>query len=204
MNLDAAHQGRRTQLRLSFRTALAFVAIALLAAACGGGSASPGVAKLGTETTTTSASGSPAGNSGAQPSVTLQKAQLAYAVCMRKHGVLNFPDPNLGGGYPDGYMKRINPGSTPYVTGTKDCRPLATAADMAPWTQAQWAAYDIMMLKISDCMRTHGITNFPDPKGGEKGGFRAQTGPIDMGSPQYVAAAKKCNGPPGAPPQRRG
>ena len=180
----------------------AFLVVALLAAACGG-SASPGVAKLGSETTTTSASGSPAGSSGAPPSATLQKAQLAYAGCMRKHGVLNFTDPNVGGGYPDGYMKNINASSTQYVIATKDCRPLATAANMAPWTQAQWAAYDIMMLKISTCMRTHGITNFPDPKGGEEGGFGTAAGPIDVGSPQYAAAAKKCNGPPGAPAQRR-
>jgi hypothetical protein len=121
---------------------------------------------------------------------------------MRKEGVLNFPDPNVGGGYPDGYMKNINAGSTQYATGIKDCRPLATAADMAPWTQSQWAAYDTMMLKISTCMRDHGITNFPDPKGGDKGGFGTPAGPIDQGSPQYAAAAKKCNGPPGAPAQR--
>jgi hypothetical protein len=102
--------------------------VALLAAACGGGAASPGVANVGSKTTTTSASGSPAGNSGSPPSATLQKAQLAYAVCMRKHGVPNFPDPNVGGGYPDGYMKNINASSPEYVSGTKDCRPLTTAA----------------------------------------------------------------------------
>ena len=181
----------------------ALVAIVFLFAACGG-SASPGVANVGSKTTTTLVSGSPAGNSGPAPSPALQRAQLAYAVCMRKHGVLNFPDPNVGGGYPDGYMKNINAQGAPFLTSTKDCRPFATAAGMGPWTQAQWAAYDVMMLKISKCMQANGITNFPDPKGGDQGGFRAGEGLINVGSAQYAAAAKKCDGPPGTPHPRGG
>jgi len=199
---DALHQGRRSPLSRAAFSSFVIIWVALVTAACGG--SAPGVANIGPKPTTTSASGSPAGNSGPQPSATLQRAQLAYAVCMRKHGVLNFPDPNVGGSYPNGYMKDINANATQYLTGTKDCRRLATAAGMAPWTQAQWAAYDIMMLKISDCMHAHGITSFPDPKGGDQGGFRSPAGPIDMSSPLYAAAAKKCNGPPGAPAQRGG
>jgi hypothetical protein len=171
------------------------VGLAFLAVACG---STPGVASLGSSTSSTMG-GSPAGNSGPPPSPAMQRAQLAYAKCMRTHGVLNFPDPKAGGGYPAGYMKNINANSTQYLTATKDCRPLATAAGMSPWTQAQWAAYDAMMLKISTCMRAHGITNFPDPKGGEQGGFGTPASPIDMSSPQYAAAAKACNGPPGTP-----
>jgi hypothetical protein len=176
----------------------AALVVSIIAAACGGGS-SPGVASVGSATSSTAVAGSPAGASGPPPSPALQKAQLAYTNCMRAHGVLSFPDPNVGGGYPDGYMKKIDPNSPQYLAGTKDCRPLARAAGMAPWTQAQWAAYDVMMLKISQCMQAHGITNFPDPRGGEKGGFATPAGPIDMSSPRYAAAAKTCHGPPGMP-----
>ncbi|MGB9112483.1 MAG: hypothetical protein WCF24_07130 [Acidimicrobiales bacterium] len=91
----------------------------------------------------------------------MARAQVAYSVCMRKHGVPNFPDPNAGGGYRGKPFPDQN--SSAYLHATKDCSYLAETAGMAPWTQAQWAAYDAMLLKITDCMRAHGIRNFPDP-----------------------------------------
>jgi len=192
----ARHAGRGKLAKLG-AYALSLAAVALLMAACGGGSPA-GVASLGS-TTSTSGATAAGGNSGSPPSAALEAAQLAYGKCMRAHGVVNFPDPNVGGGYPGGYMKNIQQNSPSYVNGTKDCRPLADAAQMAPWTKAQMAAHDAMMLKISVCMRAHGITNFPDPS--STGGFSVPTGSggFDMSSPQYVAAAKKCNGPPGRP-----
>ena len=49
------------------------------------------------------------------------------------------------------------------------------------------------MLKISECMRAHGITNFPDPTA--TGAFSS---PVSVAKvPGYAAAAKACNGPPG-------
>ncbi|MGO9196511.1 MAG: hypothetical protein ACLQK4_05225 [Acidimicrobiales bacterium] len=180
--------------------ALSLAAAALLLAACGGGPTA-GVANLGTSSGDTSTPTPPGGNSGSPPSAALQAAQLAYSKCMRAHGVVNFPDPNVGGGYPR--VNNLQPDSSSYVNGAKDCRPLADAAQMAPWTKAQMEAHDAMMLKISVCMRAHGITNFPDPNA--SGGFSAPPGGIDMGSPQYAAAAKKCNGPPDrAAPAGRG
>lgn len=182
------------------RTVLVAAAVVLagLAAACGARSG-PGVASVGASSsvsskTSTSQAGAPALTS--VPSLTLQKDQLAYTKCMRAHGVSNFPDPGSGGGYPGDYMRQIDATSPQFLIDTKDCRPLAGAAGMAPWTQSQWAAYDTMLLKISTCMHAHGIANFPDPKGGDKGGFGQPSGPIDSSSPQYVAAAKACHGPP--------
>ena len=173
------------------------VATTLLLAGCTTGSAKPGVANLGSTGTSTPLAASAAGNSGPPPSAKLQKAQLSYSRCMRGHGVVDFPDPKSGGGYPSGYMHSIDPNSSAYVNATKDCRPLEGAAGMAPWTKAQMEAHDAVMLKIAQCMRAHGIVNFPDPDA--QGGFSMQPGTIDESSPQYAAAAKKCNGPPGLP-----
>ncbi len=116
---------------------------------------------------------------------------------MRKNGVPAFPDPESDGGYAGTNLRNIDQNSHAFLTATKDCSYLAKAAGMAPWTQAQWAAYDAMLLKITDCMRAHGISNFPDPKGGEKGGWLSPTTPIDMTSHLYAKAARACNGPPG-------
>ncbi|HZE48029.1 MAG TPA: hypothetical protein VE074_00630, partial [Jatrophihabitantaceae bacterium] len=60
----------------------------VLVAACGGGSAGPGVAQI--KSSTPAASGSTS-SAAAQPSA------VAYAKCMRSHGVPNFPDPSNGG-----------------------------------------------------------------------------------------------------------
>ena len=117
---------------------------------------------------------------------------------MRKNSVLAFPDPVSGGGYAGTNLRNIDQNSHAFVTATKDCSYLAKAAGMAPWTRAQWTAYDAMLLKITDCMRAHGITNFPDPKGGEQGGWRYNPStPLNMTSALYAKAAKACNGPPG-------
>lgn len=50
-------------------------------------------------------------------------------------------------------------------------------------------AADAAALKYANCMRSHGITNFPEPN--SQG--QPQSGPpIDIGSPQYLAAEKAC------------
>src|SRR5690348_10465385 len=65
-------------MRLLVPTALA---VALLAAGCGG-SKSPGVANVAATTTTTSATGA-----------------VAFAACMRSHGVPNWPSPGPDGAF---------------------------------------------------------------------------------------------------------
>ncbi len=56
-------------------------------------------------------------------------------------------------------------------------------------------------VQFADCMRTHGVPNFPDPSAG---GGVVQIGPgsgINAQSPAFVAAQKACNGvlPGGGP-----
>ncbi|HXW79907.1 MAG TPA: hypothetical protein VEJ84_10435, partial [Acidimicrobiales bacterium] len=69
------------------------VALGLSAAACGGGPPRAAVAHIGSPTT--------ASTSLAGPSVTslgeLQSARLAFAQCMRSHGVPEYPDPGSQG-----------------------------------------------------------------------------------------------------------
>ncbi len=187
--------------RLVATSGSALVAVALLFAACGGTSPSGVASVKESSTSSTTPSSAPAGNSGPPPSPALERAQIKYSVCMRKNGVPAFPDPESDGGYGGTDLRNIDQNSHAFVTATKDCSYLAKAAGMAPWTQAQWTAYDAMLLKITDCMRSHGIRNFPDPKGGEKGGWQVSTTPIDVTSSLYAKAAKACNGPPGTPKQ---
>jgi hypothetical protein len=77
-------------------TAGAVLAVGIAVAGCGGGSSSPGVAHLSTSTSGGSAA-SGGGSSSPESNASTQQKMVAYAQCMRTHGVPNFPDPTSSG-----------------------------------------------------------------------------------------------------------
>ena len=78
---------------------------------------------------------------------------IKFAQCMRSHGVTNFPDPGNGVQLPQG--------SSPAVTtAMQDCENLMPAAEAGSQATAQEKA---SMLRVSQCMRKHGVSGFPDP-----------------------------------------
>jgi hypothetical protein len=159
---------------------------ALAVAACGSSSPNTGGA--------TSAQGDSSGN---------RAKGLAFARCMRSHGVTNFPDPGSGGG---GFRLELSSGpSGTSVNGVAVNGPAFQSAMHAcrsylpngghP-TAAQTAEAKAQALAMSRCMRSHGVPNFPDPqfKTGPGGGVGVQlNGPgIDPNSPAFQAAQKAC------------
>jgi hypothetical protein len=85
---------------------------------------------------------------------------LAYSQCMRAHGVTNFPDPNGQGqlfiqGSPG---SGLDPNSPTFQAAQKACQSKMPAPTKAEQEQALQNA-----LKMSECMRNHGIKDFPDP-----------------------------------------
>jgi hypothetical protein len=120
----------------------------------------------------------------------------AFAVCVRKHGLPGFPDPP----YSNGELNRLGfrKLSPQMEAATNKCSAQALAAGVVQ-TPAEIQQHLEQMLKIAQCMRAHGITNFPDPNA--NGSFTApvasSSSSIDGSSPQYAAAAKICGGPPG-------
>jgi hypothetical protein len=124
---------------------------------------------------------------------------LAYAQCMRSHGVPNFPDPN-GQGEIQG--NGINPASPSFQAADKDCRHILPNGGQP--TAAQQAQAQKQALKFSQCMRSHGIADFPDPQTGPGGavGIRIQGGPgsdLNPQNPQFQAAQTACQGIMGGP-----
>ncbi|MGB9112105.1 MAG: hypothetical protein WCF24_05190 [Acidimicrobiales bacterium] len=141
----------------------AVVAIGLIAAACGGGSG-PGVASIGGSTTTTI----PATSETASP--TDYAKDVAYAQCMRTHGVPSFPDPNVQGDF------LIHGGfSRPQLQKAN-----AVCQHLEPNGGKQTAAQNAEALKLgleaSACMRSHGVPDFPDPQSGPNGGVLLRVG----------------------------
>jgi hypothetical protein len=94
----------------------------------------------------------------------LPAAAVSYADCMRSHGVPNFPDPTTSGGSVSFSLKSssgINPASPSFQAAQTACGKLLPGG--APASGQPSAATKAQMLVVSECMRAHGVSGFPDP-----------------------------------------
>ena len=125
---------------------------------------------------------------------------MAFAGCMRSHGVPNFPDPNAQGVI---QVSGIDTGSSTFQAATNDCRHLLpNGGQPTPAQQAQALA---TALKFSQCMRSHGISGFPDPQSVAGGGIRiairsGQGSALSPTNPQFQSAQKACQSITGGGP----
>jgi hypothetical protein len=170
----------------------AVAGLSLLAAGCGGGGSPPSaVANLGTTTGATETTQSPATGSVTSKGGK-QDAMRSYAVCMRKNGVPNFPDPGKDGGIAISSKDGLNPGSPQFRKADTTCKKLLPNGGEA--TPAERAKMQSQMLRYSACMRSHGVPNFPDPQFSNNGA-RLTIGPrsgIRPNGPQFQAAQRAC------------
>ena len=173
------------------RPILGFALLAAVLAACSGGGATPsGVATLDDP----EASTVPAASGSAAPSVAPADAMLAFAKCMREHGV-DMPDPvvNADGGMTVSIGAE---GGKPIDTKTMQaadeaCKHLMPARPDGGPTQMTPEQQDAM-LAFAKCMREHGV-NMPDPEFGN-GGTKVTIGGegIAFDSPTFKAADEAC------------
>jgi hypothetical protein len=144
--------------------AAAALVLTLLAAACGGGgSDSDGVASLGGGSTQGDAGdGATTGSNEDR-----EDAELAFARCMREHGV-DFPDPVNGR-----LEFKSKPGDEAKVQAAQEaCGDLLE--DTAPQlSEEQEAAMQDAALAFARCMREHGV-DVPDPQFPAGGGILMQ------------------------------
>jgi hypothetical protein len=125
-----------------------------------------------------------------------EPSMVAFAKCMRAHGVANFPDPTQRAPIaPHGAQPApaggftANPDSPGYLRASQDCKSLAVAT---PVSQTQSAEMMAAQLRFSTCMRSHGVPNYPDPTStGEIGRNGAIPG-VDESAPAFEAAERKC------------
>lgn len=170
--------------------------LTLLIAGCGGGAKSPTVAHLGSSTSSSASSSSSATGSGSSSSSggSPGSQAVAFAACMRAHGVPNFPDPQVS---TSGSEVKVAVRVTPAITGNphfnsaqQACNKLlpggqkGSGPQISPQEQSQY-------LKAAACIRTHGIPNFPDPTFSGGGVHVSQKG-INLHSPQVRAAEEAC------------
>ena len=164
-------------------------AAALLTAACSGSPSSTGSG--GSLTAGGSANSSSA---------------VAYSRCVRAHGVPNFPDPDSNGQIPkEAVVPALREvGDSRAKAATNACTNLNPAGQGSPTLTAQ-EQQDY--LKAAACMRSHGITNFPDPTfpGGHVNLPQIPSS-IDISSTQFAQARQTCEKliPAGLPYSRSG
>jgi hypothetical protein len=170
-------EGEANRLRPRLAPTLAMTSLALLAAACG--SASP--------TSSSTASGSPR---------TFAASAYKYSSCMRTHGVPDFPDPRVSTG--DGHVSiavRVTPtltSSPRFNSAQTACRGILPMPSPGQIAQQQHAE-ERGKLSFAKCVRSHGITNFPDPTSqGQISRQMVTAAGVDLHAPGVLAAAKAC------------
>lgn len=177
-----SHQlrGRR---RLSF---LLLPLILILATACGSATNAPGVANIVATTASEpgNAVGTPTTSTGSQGN------PVAYAQCMRSHGIPDFPDPNANGNFTiqAGPGSDLDPSSPAFQSADNACKAFKPVASAAQKQQRR-----AQMLKHSQCMRSHGIPDFPDPNADGSIMISGHPGSdLNPNNPTFQAAQKAC------------
>jgi hypothetical protein len=210
---DLIHPNRLTRLPQARLVAVATLVGGLLVAGCGGSSGSP-------TATTVGSTPAPASNTAAAGSATSSvptapadaaSAALAFARCMRANGVPNFPDPQPGGGFVFN-ANGINPSAPAISAAHAKCQKLMSGGPPGPGSTTHPSAQTLAkLLAIAQCMRSHGVPQFPDPRtsvpihpfGSGAGVITDYDGAIllfpsatDMQSPAYKQDLAACGAPP--------
>src|SRR5918994_1279125 len=137
----------------------ALATVALIGAGCSNGSAENGNTGTGTGTASSTSSTGNA-SSGAHKKLSARDKAVKFAECVRAHGVRDFPDPNAKNQFE--YGVSVSPAVWKRATtACKDLQPPGTLSGKR--TPKQQSA----SLRFAQCVRDHGVKDFPDPVNGE-------------------------------------
>ena len=169
----------RSRRPLIVTSVVAVAVFSLLAAGCGGGGGSPGVANVATSTIATT---------------TAQTGLVAFADCMRSHGVPTFPGPDSSGGIPKIHVVAAARSNPKFNAAQTACNHLLPNGSLAPPETAQQVRTRVADgLSFANCMRSHGVSRFPDPTAqGQLTVEMVQAQGIDVHSPAVLRAVQAC------------
>lgn len=129
--------------------------------------------------------GAAAGNK-PTPTPDPQKSMLAWAQCMRDHGV-DVPDPGSGSG-PVG-LNGVDP--TTMDNAQNACKSLMKGQIGKTPSAAEQAKFRDAAVKYAQCMREHGV-DMPDPQFSGNGAIQRLGGNVDPTSTEFQNANKAC------------
>ena len=128
----------------------------------------------------------------------LSSQGLRFSTCMRAHGITNFPDPSSTGELAISPSSGMNPFSPAFQSAQKACGGGPNNRRPAQMSERQKLA----ALHFAECMRAHGVPNFPDPEEGAalpngpvlalRGMLFAGTAALNPSSEAFKHAAVAC------------
>lgn len=125
-------------------------------------------------------------------------AALEFTKCMRGHGVPSLPDP---GSRVSGPFDSIGDVEIPTTIDTQSpafqgaqaaCQGLLSAILSSQGKPAVTASVKAAVIAHAECMRTHGVADFPDPTFPASGGIAITDAGTDPQSPAYQHAQSVC------------
>jgi hypothetical protein len=145
------------------RSGAVIIAAAVLATACSGSPSS--IDSGGSSNAGASANAGGAANS---------PSSVGYSSCIRSNGVPDFPDPGPGGALPKSSAQRLGVSDSQLQAAQQDCQNLLpTTGSFQQLSQQCFATGDCppalvqQMLtaeqRFAQCMRSHGVPDWPDP-----------------------------------------
>lgn len=174
-----ARSRRRRRLQVTGLLAAVLVGLAVTVAACGGSSDPSSSPPTSTSTSSGSSSSSNSSQSG----------EVAFAQCVRSHGVPDFPDPQNGHFLISG-SDQSNPN---FQSATQACEHLLPGGSLSGGSGANsggGGSNSSAELAFAHCMQTHGVPSFPDPS--SNGALGIPQG-VDANSPQFKSAFQACD-----------
>ena len=131
--------------------------IGLISAGCGSNASSESSTASASSTGATSAA---TASSGANTKLTARDKAVKFAECVRAHGVSDFPDPDAKNQFQ--YGVSVSPAV--WKQATTACKDLQLPGTLSSKrTPKQQSA----SLRFAQCVRDHGVKDFPDPVNGE-------------------------------------
>ena len=127
---------------------------------------------------------------------------VKYSACMRSHGVSGFPDPSTSqsgdnsfgvDGYNFNLPANLNPQSPAYQSADMACERLINGGGGSHSFNVATARR--AALAHAECMRRHGVPDFPDPRvSGDAQGITVSSGGpgLDPRSPAFQRAQNIC------------
>jgi hypothetical protein len=158
---------------------------------------------------------SPKATRGGPQNNSASDSAVAYSACVRSHGVPEYPDPGSSGNLPKGNAQAFGVSNSQYQAAERTCRHLLPNSDTtftaslneclmtgvcppAVVRQALTAG-----LRFAQCMRNHGVPNWPDPTIDSTGrpSFQTTAAGISIAatrSAQMLSKIGHCQNQPGA------
>jgi hypothetical protein len=136
------------------------------------------------------------------PSAGSAAAVYKYAACMRSHGVPNFPDPQVSSSRGSTSVKMvvgpsvgIDPHAPAFRAADQQCQGILPVPTGSSQGAAQQHLREVDLVSFAQCLRAHGLPDFPDPTAqGQLNVQMITKAGVDLHAPQTLTAAKECIG----------